>query len=398
MWATVTDHSDALYQGGFLVEALLVSVVIAAVTQPNAGLLSAVLSIAPLRWIGRISYGLYLWHWPIFVVLSPDRVGIDGYALFALRLAVTFGVASLSYIYIEMPVRRGKFNARSLRRLAPGAIAGVLVAVLVTTSGAAPTVEVQARDLKAPVVLGARADRVDVPRRVLLVGDSLAGSLGPGFERASVQQHFSFWNAAVPGCGLADVGEYWVGVWRAENDACKPVWRERWPQHIVDFDPDVVVVLVGGHDTTDRLINGVEKRFDTPAGAAMERHDIQLATTLLSAQGARVVWLTLPYSKQGWAQQVDHDRSAFNDAWVDRWNQILRDAVAEMPEQAAVLDLNALVDPTGTWSDTVNGVHVRMPDLIHFNDAGADLVAQWALPELFALARPPQPEPSAPSS
>ncbi len=401
MWATVSDHSDALYQGGFLVEALLVSVVIASVAQARPGPLGALLSVAPLRWVGQISYGLYLWHWPIFVVLSPERVGFDGYALFGVRLATTFAVASLSYYLVEMPIRRGTFNARVVWRVTPPAVAAVLLIVIVTTAGAPkPVVEVAARDLKAPEVLGARSNRVDAveaPKRVLLVGDSLATSLAPGFQRLADQQGLELWNASVPGCGLADIGEYCVGVWRSEPEACKPVWRERWPQHITEFDPDVVVVLVGGHDTTDRLINGVVRKFDTPAGEAMATHDIQLATDILSARGARVAWLTLPYSKQGWEHQIDRDRSAFNDAWVNRWNQILRDATASVPDQAAVLDLCTFVGPGGTWTSTVNGVQVRMPDLIHFNDAGADLVAQWAMPQILALSRDPAAAPPATS-
>ncbi|MSO78574.1 MAG: acyltransferase [Acidimicrobiia bacterium] len=393
IWATVSDHSDALYRGGFLVEALLVSVVITSITQERSGPLGALLSIAPLRWMGQVSYGLYLWHWPIFVVLSPERVGIDGYALFGLRLATTFAVATLSYYFVEMPIRRGTFNARVLWRVTPAAVVAALLAVIVATAGAStPLVEVSARDLKAPEVLGARSNRVDdaiPPKRVLLVGDSLADSLAPGFQRLADEQGFELWNASVPGCGLADIGEYWLGVWRSESDACKPAWRDRWPQHIADFDPDVVVVLVGGHDTTDRLINGAVKKFDEPAGAALATHDIQLATDILSARGARVAWLTLPYSKQGWAHQVDHNRSAFNDAWVNRWNQILHDATAQAPDRASVLDLCSFVDPDGTWTRNVNGVRVRMPDLIHFNDAGADLVAQWAMPEILAFARNP---------
>jgi lysophospholipase L1-like esterase len=226
----------------------------------------------------------------------------------------------------------------------------------------------------------------------------MAGSLAPGFERAAAAEDFVLWNASVPGCGLADVGEYWIGIWQPENPACKPTWRERWPEHIDDFDPDVVVVLVGGHDTTDRLIDGVVKRFDAPEGAALTRSDIQRATRILSARGARVVWLTLPYAKQGWAHQVDHDRSAFNDAWVDRWNETVRAAVAELPDQATVLDLNALACPGGTWTDAVNGVSIREPDLIHFNDAGAELVAQWAVPQLFTNLRPAKTEPAAASA
>ena len=77
-WSTATEHSDWLYRGGFVIAAVLVAVVIASVTQPNRGPLGRALSVKPLRFIGMISYGLYLWHWPVFIALSPTRVPFDG--------------------------------------------------------------------------------------------------------------------------------------------------------------------------------------------------------------------------------------------------------------------------------------------------------------------------------
>ena len=58
-----------------------VAVVIAAVVQPGGFALRRLLSLAPVVWIGRISYGLYLWHWPVIVVLTACRTGLDGMAL-----------------------------------------------------------------------------------------------------------------------------------------------------------------------------------------------------------------------------------------------------------------------------------------------------------------------------
>ena len=69
-WSIATEHSDWLYRGGFVVAALLVALVVASITQPEPGPLGRLLSLAPLRFVGRISYGLYLWHWPVFIALS----------------------------------------------------------------------------------------------------------------------------------------------------------------------------------------------------------------------------------------------------------------------------------------------------------------------------------------
>ena len=68
------------------------------------------LSIAPLVWIGTISYGVYLYHWPVFVILDEERTGMDGFALTALRFAITFTLAQVSFTLLERPIRRSSFG------------------------------------------------------------------------------------------------------------------------------------------------------------------------------------------------------------------------------------------------------------------------------------------------
>lgn len=144
----MTSHSNAswLYWGGFLVFAVIVAAVIAATAHP-ASLLGRALGTQPLRYIGQRSYGLYLWHWPVFMVLRPGLdVPLDGFANLVLRFAVTFGLAELSYRYIEMPIRRGqlkvlwhRFRALTREQRAPilkkGAIIGAAVALFLTFVG-----------------------------------------------------------------------------------------------------------------------------------------------------------------------------------------------------------------------------------------------------------------------
>ncbi len=52
-----------------------------------------------------LSYGLYLWHWPVYVVLSPERTGLDGLTLLGVRIAVSVAFAYTSYRLVEDPVR-----------------------------------------------------------------------------------------------------------------------------------------------------------------------------------------------------------------------------------------------------------------------------------------------------
>ena len=111
--------SAAMFEGGFLLCALLAGIVIADVRLLDPGPLARVLSLAPLCWIGTISYGPYLWHWPIFVYFNSSRTGLSGAALDLARLALVFAVASASYYLLERPVRRSSFAELRLRIAAP---------------------------------------------------------------------------------------------------------------------------------------------------------------------------------------------------------------------------------------------------------------------------------------
>jgi peptidoglycan/LPS O-acetylase OafA/YrhL len=134
------EFQPFLYSGGFALVGIATTATIMAVVHPHSVIGSRFLGSAPLRWVGVRSYGIYLWHWPVFMVTRPDLdVPIDGLPLLALRLGATFVLADLSYRYIETPIRRGALGRawRTLRE-AQGPLrrrlrlqwAGVLVPIL----------------------------------------------------------------------------------------------------------------------------------------------------------------------------------------------------------------------------------------------------------------------------
>lgn len=106
------------YRGGLLLASFATAaVILALLAMPNLG---RALDVAPLRWIGERSYGLYLWHWPVFVILAT---GIDGGRLrdaswltLALATVLTVVVAAACYRWLELPVRRLGFR-RALQGL-----------------------------------------------------------------------------------------------------------------------------------------------------------------------------------------------------------------------------------------------------------------------------------------
>jgi peptidoglycan/LPS O-acetylase OafA/YrhL len=102
----VDYYRQGLYRGGFLAFAAVGVVVVVTASAPG-GWLGRALDVPPMRWIGERSYGLYLWHWPVFVYTRP---GLDwalhGPAALAARLAIVAVLTELSYRFVEVPLRR----------------------------------------------------------------------------------------------------------------------------------------------------------------------------------------------------------------------------------------------------------------------------------------------------
>lgn len=109
---TVDEFRPGLYRGGFLLfDALVLATVLCAVRR--GAMFGRLLDMRPIRWLGRRSYSIYVWHWPIVVVTRPG-LDIHGnvFWLNVARLLLILGVAALAYRYIEIPLRTGRWRRR----------------------------------------------------------------------------------------------------------------------------------------------------------------------------------------------------------------------------------------------------------------------------------------------
>ncbi len=93
-----------LLRGGFVVVAAVSCTLVAAVM--SGGSLQRVLAAAPLVAVGRWSYSLYLVHWPVYLVATPERLGLHGLPLALARMGLAFAVAVALHRLVEQPVRR----------------------------------------------------------------------------------------------------------------------------------------------------------------------------------------------------------------------------------------------------------------------------------------------------
>jgi peptidoglycan/LPS O-acetylase OafA/YrhL len=187
----VGERTPLLYRGGFLLLSLVVCGLIVSAGHPGSSF-GQLLGRQPLRWLGERSYGLYLWHWPIYVITRPGLdVPVAGAANLALRLAVTAAVAEVSYRFVERPIRDGAIarffdvwrTARPLARrpliaravlvLTPAIAAAALVAVALAVSGNAPRHPAIAPDVAAAMgILDGGPTRVIIERRLAVAAAS----------------------------------------------------------------------------------------------------------------------------------------------------------------------------------------------------------------------------------
>lgn len=126
-----------MFDGGFLLCAGLAAVVVADARLVERGVFSRVLSVPPLHYLGTISYGIYLWHWPIFVYMTGARTGLSGGTLDVAQVGATLVVATASYYLVERPIRQMKLRGVQLAWLAPLAGISAAVVMLVATTPAA---------------------------------------------------------------------------------------------------------------------------------------------------------------------------------------------------------------------------------------------------------------------
>jgi peptidoglycan/LPS O-acetylase OafA/YrhL len=146
-------HDLWLYRGGFaLVAVLTCGVIVAALDERSS--VAWVLSARPLRAAGRVSYGAYVVHWPLFLWLDGARTGLGDGPLLVLRLGATFALATVSLIAIEAPIRAGRLTptvARGGWAAGALAVASLGAAVAVAAPASLTTLD-RTGDLAAPIV------------------------------------------------------------------------------------------------------------------------------------------------------------------------------------------------------------------------------------------------------
>ncbi len=376
----VVDGQGAwYYRGGLASFTVAALVVIASVTGGPPGRLARSVSAPPLVALGAISYGVYLWHWPVIVYLTADRAHVEGVALDILQVAVTLAAALVSYRLIEQPIRRGALRGRAAALAAGVAVVAVAGVTIVVTRGpavdAADTAEIAPTDARPYSIFPDAAEIPTGATRMLLVGDSGPIFLGPELvAEAARDDEVAVAMASQLTCSPARVG----GATRfpegrvVEEPICPDRRREGWERAVARFQPDVVVYYLAnaGGVGEGRVDGEWVTDCDPPFDAFLEGELIADAE-VLGASGARVVFATSPYVAMF---------TTSSDSKVDCRNETYR-RVADAVPGARVIDMNAFVE--AEWATADEGL---LRDFVHLNHDGATRVARWMLPQIPDLA------------
>jgi peptidoglycan/LPS O-acetylase OafA/YrhL len=374
VWKVATDSDTWLYRGGLTAYALGSICLILAAISP--GPVRWLLSLAPIRYLGKISYGVYLYHWPVYLYMDNSRTGLDGSALMLARIVVTVAIAAVSYRYLEMPIRTGR-RLTDWRPwlVAPVAAVALVVALFVVTASPPPAVELAAAaaDNSKPPTLPKGATPT-YPSRVMVVGDSVAQTLGRGLERWGQEHDVAVWNRAHRLCGVINAGVFQVlGTLKGCNQ-----WPQ-WKSDVKRFDPQVVVVLSTFWDLAPRRWHKGEK-FVSPRDPAFDRRFVDTYARfvdVLSARGATVLVIPPPCLEDvGLSGLLEYERTT-----------LLPQVVAARPDTLGHVDVMDRLCPGGKFKATLGGISDARPDGTHFTDKSADWAAKWLMPRIEETAR-----------
>jgi hypothetical protein len=375
-----TGSAPEFRRGLLTVVAVAAVFIVAPVALEQRGLVARALALPPLVWLGMISYGVYLWHWPVFLALNGERTGLTGMALFAIRALATVTLSAMSWWLIEQPIKRWRPAHVPQLRLAAATLATAAVATMVVVpvgikapgeSRQGPDVLAAAVQPEVPVEIGGTARLAPGTRTVAVFGDSMAWTM---MRYLPPTPGFKFIDYTTIGCGIARGGTYRsTGETLTQKPECE-TWPARWAQRIGHAKPDVVLLIIGRWETVDRVSEGHWTHVGDTGFDGYIAGELRRALDILGSTGARVVVTTTPYNRRG--EQPDGSLYPEDEPdRVDEWNALLRRVVGQR-KYASVLDLNEKLCPNGVYTNKIDGIKMRM-DGLHPTPEAVNWLTPW---------------------
>jgi hypothetical protein len=302
--------------------------------------------------------------------------------LLALRFAVTFAFAIVSFYLIERPVRERRLPGTRAFGVRPAALLGgvagvVVVTVFASTAGAMSWTDyfTRAQVTQAKVNVGAP--------RILTAGDSSSFTLVYNITK-EVNDAAHWQGTQRLGCGFMRTGVEFDGTRTTERNNCNGIIQQ-WTQEIATFNPDLVVMIAGPWEVLNQIVDGQVVEPGSPKYNAAARAAIEDSLNIFTKRGAEVVYLDIPcfgpVSGSSIPERGDPKRAT-------ALNKVLY-SVAAQDKRLHILQWSNFLCPGGHFQDKKDGVVIRT-DGVHFPPDGAHVVWKWLGPQLLQLGREAQ--------
>lgn len=342
---------------------------IAVVVHPAANGARAVFGSTPLVEIGKRSYGLYLWTWPISRITGAY---VGSASKFLLAMAVAIPISEVCYRYIETPIRRGALGAwwkqrqrRDWRMITACATVSVFAiaasmtvyfanteavfdaakdrtgsevlfdpSVLTSTTAATVTDSVPTESTVAPPDTTAT-----LPRRLVIVGDSTAHSLAINLP-VGIENTFTITDGSLEGCSVYSEGAAISSRDNYERSfaACGG-WQQDWASAAQAAQAEVALVVIGAWDVFDVRVAGQTIPFGSETADARFMGGVLLGINALDAVGVHAALLEVPCMRPvdivGAGVPALPERG--EDDRVAHVNDMLRQLAAQHPDKATFI-------------------------------------------------------------
>ena len=390
VWALATlggpgGATHAYANGGAVVVAASTAAVIAAIATRRSAA-TGVLALPAVAYLGRLSYAMYLWHWPLQVWTGRygwwdlSRLGTPVRA--SVLTLLTVGLAGLSYHLIEAPIRYGTVARFLVPRRALLVVPVALGAMfLVTSSVVLP---------RAGAAIG-----TGVTRTIVLVGDSVPQRLAPELARAAAHRGYvviSATRGSCPATGVALVdrtGKPW-----GPGTACATDVPARQDAAIAKYRP-ALVIWWSRYELADRVdAHGHPVPFGTRAYWTLQERAFATRTAALTRLGATVVAVQIERSGLGMATRCTPTKCGpFLERLIkatgaqDTWNAFL---ASHHTGAVRSISIQSLVcrNAASPCNDRLPDGTLSRPDGTHYSPAAAPAVARAVIDRALAAARP----------
>lgn len=394
--AHVTD--GATYRWLLAAVSVLSTIAVTVAVHPGAHVVRRVLAARPLVVVGVRSYGLYLWHWPIFVWTGATT---GAASRFLLAAAITVVVSELCFRLVETPLRRGALGrwwrshreGRDLALAGSGAVALALALFYSTVTPSDRAVGGEEAEFVAPILttaptlpppagsaeIGAPTTTTPpgptLPLHVSIVGDSVAHSIAVNLPNG-IGSTFDVSDGSVSGCSVYPNGEIFTQRPNFSNSfAMCADWIDDWTDAVVENDSSLALVVLGAWDVFDVEVDGTTYEFGSSTWDEMFLGHLQEGIDSMVRSGADVALLEVacmrPINAEGAAVPPLPERA--DDARVDHLNELLRRSAASNPETTTfVTGPDEWCTDEAVSSDTGlrwDGVHPYKPGVAMIFDA-----------------------------